>query len=283
VDGHQDNIVSWPEQCNLNFTELLCSGTNPPPNCLTQAQITTASQIYSDYVTSDGTFVHNGFELSSELTWSNLLSGAALTGFDAEYERYWTINDTSWQTTMYNDSVALQSVMINPGQATADKYDISNFKSRGGKIMMYHGLSDGTVPTKSSLYYYNQTKEAMSQSSLDDFFRYFQVPGMQHCFGSDTAVNAPWMFAGGGQASFLQQIYGFGPGWSVPGFANNSNYDALLQLMNWVENGTAINQVVATAWDSTGAVARQRPICPWPQRATYNGGNENLNTSWHCV
>ncbi|TVY83030.1 putative feruloyl esterase B-1 [Lachnellula suecica] len=286
MDGHLDNIVSWPEQCNLNFTQLLCSASNPSPDCLNQNQITVANQIYNNYVTSDGTFIHNGFELSSESTWSSLLSGSALTGFDADYIRYWLYNNTSWNITQYTDQVALDSIRINPGQATADSFNINSFKARGGKIMMYHGLSDGTVPTKSSSYYYNQTAKALGVSSiggLNDFFRYFQVPGMLHCFGSDTNVNAPWMFAGGGQASFLQQYYGFGTGYSVPGLQGNSNYDALLQLMNWVENGTAISQVVATAWDSAGAVTRQRPICPWPQKATYVTGNINLATSWKCA
>lgn len=179
IDGHNDNIVSWPEQCQVNFTQMQCSSTVRPPNCLTPVQIATAKKIYGDYVTSNGTFIHNGFEISSESQWLVYLAGTSPTVFDADYERYWLYNDPSYQTKMYNDSTAYLSINKNPGQATADQYKITDFKNRGGKIMMYHGMSDGLVPTKSSMYYYNQTAKAMPETPLQDFFRYFQVPGMQ--------------------------------------------------------------------------------------------------------
>jgi feruloyl esterase len=96
-------------------------------------------------------------------------------------------------------------------------------------------MADGLVSTKNSLLYYKNTQDAMPGVTLQDFFRYYQVPGMQHCFGTDQDVNAPWMFAGAGQANLLQATYSFGPGWSVPGFLNDSRYDALTALMDWVE------------------------------------------------
>jgi feruloyl esterase len=286
-DGHKDNIVSWPEQCNPDLNTLLCGETGPPPNpttCLTAGQIETAKKIYSDYSTSNGTFVHNGFEISSEAQWPTYLTNNAPTSFDVDYERYFLYNDTNWNWKQFNDNVSYNSMVIDPGKATADSFDVSTFQKRGGKILMYHGMADGFVPTKSSLLYYTNTAAAMPGVNLQSFFRYYQVPGMQHCFGSDSSVNAPWMFAGGSQAYALQTL-GFGPGWSVPGFLNNSKYDALVALMDWVENDTAVDQIIATAWSLTSTeVTRQRPICPYPKKATYNGnGDENNATNWHCA
>jgi feruloyl esterase len=97
------------------------------------------------------------------------------------------------------------------------------------------------------LLYYQNTADAMPGVTLQDFFRYYQVPGMQHCFGTGQNVNAPWMFAGAGQANPMQTLYGYGPGWSVPGFLNDSRYDALTALMDWVEKDQAVAQIVATA------------------------------------
>lgn len=283
-DGRTDNIVSWPEQCNPNFTSLLCPGQpQQPVTCLSNGQIDTAKKIYSDYITTNGTFVHNGFELSSESQWPVYLDGTTPANFDVQYERYFLYNNTNWNWKQFNDTVSYDSIRIDPGHPTADNYDISAFQKRGGKILMYHGMADGLVPTKSSLYYYNKTAEAMPGVNLQSFFRYFQVPGMQHCYGSDKSVNAPWMFAGPDQAYVLQQL-GFGPGWSVPGYLNDSRYDALVALMDWVEKDSAVDKIVATAWSLTStALYRQRPLCPYPQRSTYNGsGDENNATNWHC-
>ena len=289
IDGHNDSIISWPEKCNPDFNTLLCPGTGLPPGttCLTTGQIEMAKKLYSDYSTSKGTFVHNGYELSSENQWDTYLTYGNPIAFDDEYERRFLFNDPNWSWTQYNDSVAEYSIKMDPGQATADKFDITPFQQRKGKILMYHGLSDGIVPTKSSQLYYNKTAEAMPGVNLQSFFRYYQVPGMQHCWGTNTSVNAPWMFGGFGQALLLQELFPtwapFNQGWSVPGFTNDTRYDALAALMDWVENDNQVDQIVATAWAGDGSVYRQRPICPYPKQATYIGnGDKNNATSWEC-
>lgn len=100
------------------------------------------------------------------------------------------------------------------------------------------------------------------------------------------------MFGGAGQAAWLQN-FGLGDGWSVPGHQNDSRYDAFAALMGWVEEGVAVDSVVATMWKrgnsstvySTGEVLRQRPICAWPKTAVYVGGSADadLASSWSCA
>lgn len=284
-DGLTDNIVSSPDTCKVDLTAIQCGDPRAnATNCLTAPQIQTAENIYADYTTSSGKFVHNGFSLSSEDQWSTFLSFGAPEDFDVRYERFWLYDDPSWNWTQYSDSVVDDSERIDPGRATADDYDISAFKKRGGKVLMYHGLADGVVPTKSSGLYYNRTMAAMGTSSLQDFFRLFYVPGMQHCWFTPPDVQAPYAFGGAGQATQLLAQAGFGQGWSTPGFLGDAKYDALVALMNWVEKGTAVDSVVATTWNSNGAVARQRPLCPWPKRAVYKGtGNQNNAASWNCA
>lgn len=105
------------------------------------------------------------------------------------------------------------------------------------------------------------------------------VPGMQHCLG--TVVNAPWYFAGWSQAAALGTGY-----WSTPGFMD-ARHDALLALMAWTEQGQAPDEIIATTWkstyDPTSGVLQQRPLCPWPQMAHWDGtGNVTEATSWNC-
>lgn len=92
-------------------------------------------------------------------------------------------------------------------------------------------------------------------------------------------MNAPWYFAGHNQAEVLSPSMH-----SVPGF-EDAQHDILLALMDWVENGMAPNQIVATKWvnDSTYDQAlRQRPVCKFPQQAHYIGGDANAAESWKC-
>jgi feruloyl esterase len=148
---------------------------------------------------------------------------------------------------------------------------------------MFHGLSDGLIPTRSSLVFYNRTAEAVGGTDkLTDWFRFFLVPGMQHVKG--TAVDAPWYFAQANAAAALgTDIY------SVPGF-EDAQHDALLALMAWVETDKgriAPSQIIATTWvnstDFRSGVLRQRPLCPWPKTAVYGGvGDVDCAQSWQC-
>lgn len=88
-------------------------------------------------------------------------------------------------------------------------------------------------------------------------------------------------FGGGSQASVMGTNV-----WSVPGF-KDAQHDIMLAMMQWVENSTAVDSVVATTWTSpTNAstpVLRQRPLCPYPQTAVYDGeGDVDDATSWAC-
>lgn len=227
----------------------------------TSTILTTPSHsVWADYTLPNGRLISNGFGLSSEDQWSVYFdTDSALTNFDFAYERYWLYNLTSnynWQN--FTDSASLDSERVNPGAATADKYDISPFINRpgkkSGKIIMYNGLADGVISPKSTQLYYNRTISAMGTSLGDirSWFRYFEVPGMQHCFFSNR-YNAPWDFAAPGQASVLRVLPtlgvglpAFGDGWSVPGHLNDSNYDVLAALVKWVEEDKPVDRVIAT-------------------------------------
>lgn len=63
------------------------------------------------------------------------------------------------------------------------------------------------------------------------------VPGMNHCAGGEGA----------------------------------DNFDAVLALEQWVEQGKAPDQIIASHRGANGKVDRTRPLCPYPQVAKYKG------------
>ena len=80
------------------------------------------------------------------------------------------------------------------------------------------------------------------------FARLFMAPGMQHCAG------------------------GVGP----------NTFDAVAALEQWVEASTKPAQIVASHM-SNGVVDRTRPLCPYPQVASYKGsGSIDEAASFVC-
>ncbi|KAI1111996.1 Tannase/feruloyl esterase [Nemania sp. NC0429] len=282
IDGVTDGIISQPELCNVDFAALSCErpGANQSA-CLTAAQTQTLRNVYSDWRTSTGEFLYKGLSPGSEQQMYLVLNYSDASPYGIGYARYFVLNNASFALADFNDSVVLLAEKLDPGNPTADNYDLAAFRDRGGKMIMYHGASDGLVPTQGSNLYYDRVVEKMggNVTAVREFFRYFVVPGMQHCW--TTPVDAPWAFGAPSQAMALGDDI-----WSVPGY-KDAQHDILLALMDWVEKNVTVDQVVATTWNNptnvSSGVLRQRPLCPYPEVARWDGHGElNEAGSWSC-
>jgi feruloyl esterase len=59
-----------------------------------------------------------------------------------------------------------------------------------------------------------------------------------------------------------------------------NTFDSLGAVVQWVENGTAPTQIIAT--NSTSGITR--PLCPYPQVATYKGsGSIDEAANFSCA
>ena len=58
--------------------------------------------------------------------------------------------------------------------------------------------------------------------------------------------------------------------------------DLLKALDAWRDKGMPPGRIIATKFDAAGAVAGTRPLCPYPQRAFYNGGDAKDERSFAC-
>ncbi|GAM90869.1 hypothetical protein ANO11243_089150 [Dothideomycetidae sp. 11243] len=298
-DGVRDGIISDPRRCNIYFNALLCpadetanatafaTATASAPGiatstCLTAPQIKTLQSIYTDWIETNQTFVFPRLEPGSEAQWSLLVGGNEPASLGIDYVQDFLLNDTTWSYTDFDYSIVDLAERINPSNGTADNFDLSAFRNRGGKLLTYHGTADGLIATGSSVYFYNAVYKTMvpqGVADISDFFRFFLVPGMQHCSGTPTLQQAPWYFAGPNQASLINSSVHSTPGFSDP------EHDILLAVMEWTERGIAPEKIVATVWNGTvsdAGVLRQRPLCAYPHKAYYMGGNVNKSSSWEC-
>ncbi|KAK0610985.1 Tannase/feruloyl esterase [Immersiella caudata] len=302
-DGVTDSIVSDPLNCHFDPSTLLCPYIHPDvtivdtnTTCLTPSQLTTLHKVYSDYLSSStDQLVYPGLTLSSEPQWSLLLgerspipftntTASSPSPFGTGYAKDFLLDDPAWDWHSYNDSMVTLADEINPGQANANDFAaLKAYQAHGGKLMLYHGLADGLVPTKGSLLYYNKTIEAFGGDldAVTSWFKLLLVPGMQHCWNTDSQVQAPWNFGGATQSAAM----GLGQ-WSVPGYSD-ARHDAMMGMMEWVEQGKELKEVVATSWNelwnASSGVRRQRPLCVWPGKAVWDRlGDVDDAASWKC-
>lgn len=152
------------------------------------------------------------------------------------------------------------------GRINTDDPDLRRFRAAGGKMLMYHGLADVLIMPQGSIRYYDSVvREMGSLQAVQRFYRFYLVPGMAHGLSNGTTnPNANPPLPGSAAADGTQQLY-----------------DALTR---WVENGVAPGRIdIASAVTTTFPVAKSRPICLYPLKARYIGGDINVAASYICA
>jgi hypothetical protein len=132
-----------------------------------------------------------------------------------------------------------------------DDPNLSGFRDAGGKLLTWQGQYDQLIPTQNIVDYRNRVDAVMGgNAKVDDFYRLFLLPGVQHC--------------GGGPG--LQPV------------------DPLSALVNWVEEGKAPATLATATTTSTGTVTATRNACAYPRIAQYIGyGDTTTAGSYRCV
>jgi feruloyl esterase len=245
ADGVKDGFLNDPHACKFDPAVLQCKGSDGD-DCLTAAQVTTVKRIYSPAKTASGDVIFPGKEPGGEGGWG-LLLGAQGPGISIGSFQVAYAN-ASWDAKSFDLDRDLKAVDEKVGSiVNAVNPDLKAFKARGGKLLMYHGWNDPAISPGNSIDYYSSVQKKMG-GKQDDFMRLFMVPGMGHCSGGDAPTQMNWMAA----------------------------------LERWRESGTAPETVTASKV-SNNRVEMTRPLCPYPQVATYKGvGSTNDAENFAC-
>ena len=267
LDGVADGIVEDSSICDFNATVLLCSETSDT-RCLSQTQVTTVNDVYSQLYDQDGNLLYPRLSPGTEL---DAAADGTLTGSVQstvhDWYAYGVWNDASWdpKTLSQTDYTKADDLDAYHGNASSFSGDLSAFHAAGGKLMMHHGMQDHVITGEQSMRYYLHVAKSMglSDADLDKFFRLFRISGAGHC---ESGVGA-WMF-GQNAAS------------------KHASDNIIWDLVKWVETGNAPEALVGTKFvddDSSKGMEFQRRHCRFPYRTTYNGhGNPNSTRSWSC-
>ena len=72
--------------------------------------------------------------------------------------------------------------------------DLSEFRDRGGKLLIYQGWNDFPLRPQRAIAYLESVERAMGGAdAVAGFFRMFMVPGMVHCAGGPGAWEADYV------------------------------------------------------------------------------------------
>ena len=252
-DGVADGILTDPRDCPFEPDDLpRCEG-NARADCVTAKQLAAIKAIY-DAPSIDGRRIFAGFPYGGEHdprgweAWMVSPDGLSPSfAFAIDFYRNFVFSDPHWDYTHYDFANWQQDVAKVSAMLDATSTDLSGFKKRDGRIIFWTGWSDHLITALGTVDYYDKLTAA--DPDADEYSRLYMLPGMFHCAGGPAPDRTDWLEA----------------------------------IRAWVEDGKVPARLVSLQLDERGEVSRTRPICPYPQIASYRGtGDPDDEASFAC-
>jgi feruloyl esterase len=272
-DGVADSVLNDPRQCKFDPAVMLCK-EGDSNECLTAPQITALKKLYEGPRDAKGNLIFPGYLPGGEEGpggWIPWITGMApgkslLFAFGTGYFSNFVYEKSDWN---YRETTVDQGLKAADEKTAkilnATDPNLSAFKARGGKLILYHGWNDAAISALNTVNYYSNVTSTMGATETSAFSRLYMVSGLQHC-GGGPGTNA---FGQGGAGD------------------KDPQRNMELALEQWVEKGVAPSAIVATKYvedNPSKGVKFTRPLCPYPQTAKYKGtGDTNEAANFVCV
>lgn len=254
-DGLADGVIADPRNCAFTVDQLEC-GITTSGDCLPPEKIRTARAIIAPLSDSAGRTYDYGL-LPGITSRPGNLPPLPVQMFGGVVH-----NDPAWNPANFDIASDLPAAQAAFPSMDASSAEIGQFVGRGGKLVLYHGWADASVQPESSIDFFSRL-EKLPEAKGTDFARLYMVPGMQHCRGGEGTDHF-------GASDDRQPT-------------SDPQSDMLAALIAWVEHDTSPGSITARRLSSNGTVSRSRPLCPYPQKATYRGsGSIDHANNFYC-
>jgi hypothetical protein len=256
IDGVKDGVIENPRACMFDPKRLVGTSADGCGD-FTELDAEVVRRIWQGPRRQDGSFLWYGLERGADFSGLSSTGGTPLAArpnpITMEWWRYFLNQNPQWDwgalTPALYEQYWDQSVEEFSAVLATDNPDLSAFRDRGGKLILWHGWSDQLIYPEGTIDYYQRVQKQMGGEGASKFARLFLAPGVGHC--------------GGG-----------------PGPQPDGQFDAVVQ---WVEKGQAPEMLHAVRREK-GAVVRTRPLCPFPLMAKYRGsGSTDDQASFACA
>ena len=212
IDGVNDGVLEDPVRCKFDPAALT---RFQPADCepLSDADAAVIRKIWDGPVIRDGTILWYGLPRGADPAALNRTAGKPLTGqpmaITLDWWRYFLKQDPGWMWSGVSrpqyEQLWDQSVEEFGSVLATDTADLTGFRDRGGKAILWHGWADQLIYAQGTIDYYQRVRERMGDKT-PGFLRLFMAPGVAHCRGG-------------------------------PGPQPTGQFEALVK---WVENGIAL-------------------------------------------
>lgn len=250
-DGLADGIINAWESCDFK-PEMV-------ENEIGAEKVALLNAIFGGAKNSRGENVYSSWPYDAGLNtmgWRMWKHGTSETGTPnsinfgmgaASLTQYFmTPHNPNFNALKFNFDKDVEKTFQIGGIHNADSTDLSTFEVRGGKMIIYEGVSDPVFSAHDLRDWYNQLRNDMK--NVENFSRLFMVAGMNHC--------------GGGPAM--------------------EDFDPLTALEEWREKGKSPDFIIAKAGREYHDKNMEQPLCPYPKIAIYTGGDKNKASSFKC-
>ena len=271
ADGVADGLINNPRRCLWDPHALVCQAGQDPATCITPPQADAIAANYRpvrDPVTHK--WVFSGMSRGSEFEQIKWQYDYGLAPFGLSVYQL-GLNDPTWDGSTFDLHTDLPRVDRVLGILNTTDPDLRQFAARGGRLIQWHGWDDGAFTPGWTTKYYNEVVDSTGNGELSrvqDFYRLFMLPGVGHCAAADDI--GPDNIGAENQTAV----------------SPDPEHDAVSALLAWVERGAAPRRLIATKFnnnDPTQGVQMQRPICPYPAEAIWNGsGSTDDASNFHC-
>ena len=263
LDGLEDGILNNPLQCKFDVSSLACEGSKTNA-CLTDQEVKAAKRIYDDLHNQEGR-IFPGMPPGGELSpggWALWFTGGldlqqdvgdfqegmrtesdfpdpvtpnAHFAFGNGVMKYLVYHDPDWNYADYTFETFQSDVAKVAPTLNATNPDLTAFRERGGKLLIWSGWGDMALSPLGTIEYYERVLKHDASASED--VSLVMMPGVDHCAG------------------------GVGPFWV--------NY--LDEIDKWVETGKGPEQMTAYWLNDQMQPDGSRPVCAYPKYVKYKG------------
>jgi feruloyl esterase len=303
ADGLKDDLISNPTACPFDPAITECRKGQDTQTCLTHAQVQVARDLYAGAHDGEGhKFVLSGPLPGSEMAWAGVLvpppgggfvlsMAASLSAlkhlvYPVDPPASYTLKNLKLTQSNFEATTKLHSLY------DATDPDLGPFAAAGGRLILWHGLSDEHISPLNSIAYYTAMQKLLGKEKVDEFARLYLFPGGYHCADGEGPFEFPlmaaimaWVESNQAPNELIAAHATSIHRGRIAGVPGNAPAGALLPRMGpggprgpgaqMGSDGPAVSSgpdgPMEPASQEPGKIDRTRPVYPYPYTAKYIG------------